>query len=63
MSDLSTTLQVVNIVLTALSPIIISIAYCLKRVTRSKCCNRLIELEIRKRNDNDKTEDSMDLPN
>ena len=44
--NLTITLQIVNIVLTALSPIIISTAYCIRRISKSKCFNRVIEVDL-----------------
>ena len=48
----SNALQIVNIVLTALSPIILALAYCTRRITKSKCCSRIIELDISRKDSN-----------
>lgn len=49
--NINTTLQIVNIILTALSPVVIAIAYCIRRIHKSKCCNSSVEMETVKSKD------------
>ena len=48
MTDNIITLQIINIILTALAPVILSFAYCVRHISKSRCCNRAFELDIRK---------------
>lgn len=45
MTDNVDTLIIINIILSALSPIILGISMCLKRVRKSKCCNSEIDFD------------------
>lgn len=47
--NINIALQIVNIILTALSPVVIAFAYCIRRVHKSRCCNSVVEMETAKR--------------
>ena len=45
-SDL--TLQILNLVVSFLSPLVIALAYLLRRITKSRCCKNFVEIDIQK---------------
>lgn len=45
-SDL--TLQILNIIVSFLSPLVLALAYLLRRITKSRCCKNSIEIDIQR---------------
>lgn len=37
-------LQILNIIITAIGPVIVSLSYCIKHIKLSQCCGSKIEL-------------------